>query len=270
MSMSSPKETVYEFWNERACGEIYATGDSLIQRLAEQEKTRYELEPYIFDFARFAEASGRDVLEIGVGMGADHLQWAKAHPRRLAGIDLTERAVAFTRSRLEANGFRPEVEVGDAENLSFADSSFDLVYSWGVLHHSPNTPRAIDEVRRVLRPGGVARIMIYHTRSITGWMLWTRYSLLKGKILPISEIYSKYLESPGTKAYSVSGARAMCDKFRDVRITLKLGTADLLLGEAGQRHSGFLLSAARKLWPRWFLKRFLPNCGSVLMIEARK
>ena len=66
-------------------------------------------------------------------------------------MDLTERAVAHTRRRLELFGLSSQLSVGDAENLKFDNASFDHVYSWGVLHHSPNTPKAIDEVYRVLK-----------------------------------------------------------------------------------------------------------------------
>jgi SAM-dependent methyltransferase len=169
------KLAVQEFWNRRSCGEVYAAGDTPTEQLDAQAHARYELEPYIFDFARFADAPGRSkhaaalaVLEIGVGMGADHLQWAKSSPRSLTGIDLTPRAIEYTRARLDAYGLSSRLECADAEHLPFADNSFDIVYSWGVLHHSPDTPRAVDEVYRVLRPGG-RRVMIYHYWSITGY-----------------------------------------------------------------------------------------------------
>src|SRR5512142_1273410 len=136
------KLAVQEFWNRRSCGEVYATVDTLAIQLEAQARARYELEPYIFEFARFDEGRGRDVLEIGVGMGADHLEWAKEAPRSLTGIDLTPRAIELTRARLEVYGLTSSLECGDAECLPFPDESFDLVYSWGVLHHSPDTPRA--------------------------------------------------------------------------------------------------------------------------------
>src|SRR5712691_1878730 len=174
------KERVRGFWEKSACGEVYATGSSLETALSAQAKTRYALEPYIKDLAGFSEAAGRDVLEIGVGMGADHAEWAKNRPQSLIGIDLTLRAVNYTRRRLNLDGLRSNLLVTDAERLPFADVSFDLVYSWGVLHHTPDTARAVREVLRVLRPGGVARIMIYHTHSLVGYMLWIRYGLLRG------------------------------------------------------------------------------------------
>jgi ubiquinone/menaquinone biosynthesis C-methylase UbiE len=271
MADESLKAEVAAFWEEASCGEVYATGDGLKESLEAQARARYAMEPYIFPFARFKEGAGRDVLEIGVGMGADHLEWAKARPRTLRGVDLTQRAVDFTRARLEMHGFPADVRTADAENLPFEDESFDIVYSWGVLHHSPDTPRAIDEVRRVLRPGGRAAVMVYHRASVVGYLLWTRYALLSGRpATSLDEIYARYLESPGTKAYSREEARQLFARFTDVRTSIELSNGDLLEGEAGQRHQGAALRVARRVWPRWAIQRFGRNRGLFLLIEATR
>ena len=168
-------------------------------------------------------------------------------------------------------GFRSRLAVGDAENLAFQDESIDWVYSWGVLHHSPDTPRAVQEVLRVLKRGGLAKVMIYHNWSMVGAMLWLRYALLAGKPWrSLRSVYAEHLESPGTKAYSIAGARQLFADFIDVRISIQLGHGDLLESNAGQRHRGWILIVAKKLWPRWFIRRFLPGAGLFMMIEARK
>jgi ubiquinone/menaquinone biosynthesis C-methylase UbiE len=265
------KHDVREFWNAAPCGEVYAVGSDPRERLAQHARTRYELEPYIADFARFGESKDRDVLEIGVGMGADHLQLAEAHPKRLIGVDLTPRAAEYTRNRLQLFGQRPRVLVGDAEYLPFPDESFDLVYSWGCIHHSPDTGRAVSEVYRILRRGGSCRIMIYHSASPVGWLLWLRYALLRGRVLmTLREVYAKYLESPGTKAFSRSEARLLFREFSDVKISVKLSFGDLLLGEVGQRHRSAALAVFKRLWPRWMLKRFDGVIGLQLLVEGIK
>lgn len=261
---------IESFWNAQSCGEVYATGTSLEQQFRTQERARYELEPFIFDFAKFPEAGGKDVLEIGVGMGADHLQWARNGPRRLSGIDLTERAVQFTAARLVAEGFTPDVRQANAEVLPFAGESFDIVYSYGVLHHSENPARAVDEVHRVLRGGGVARIMMYHKYSIVGFLLWLRYGLFKFKFVSLGKIYAQHLESPGTHAYSLREVRKLFAKFSGMRVRTQLSIGDLMEGAAGQRHQGALLNLARRVWPRWAIKRFFSSFGLFLLIEARK
>jgi SAM-dependent methyltransferase len=260
-------QEVAAFWNAKSCGEVYASGESVRDQLRQQAATRYELEPYILDFAKFSEGTDRDVLEIGVGMGADHLEWAKAPPRSLVGVDLTERAVEYTRQRLQAEGFTPHVHRANAEQLPFPDNSFDIVYSWGVLHHSENPAKAIDEVFRVLRPGGTARLMIYHKFSIVGFLLWLRFGFLRGKSL--SAIYSDNLESPGTHAYSLSEAKELLASFASVAICRKLSIGDLMEGAAGQRYQGRLLSVVRLFWPRWIIRLF-PCFGLFMLIEAAK
>jgi ubiquinone/menaquinone biosynthesis C-methylase UbiE len=265
------KQDVQQFWDRASCGEeAFAVGPDEVTQLLAQAESRYNLEPYIFDFAKFSEATGKSVLEIGVGMGADHEQWALNHPARLCGIDLTERAIDFTAKRLALSGLRSELTVGDAENLLFPDRSFDIVYSWGVLHHSPGTERAFNEASRVLKPGGVARLMIYHKHSITGFLLWARYGAKQN--LSLAQTYSQYLESPGTKAYSVQDAKDLCKKagLTNIKIKIQLCSGDLLEGAAGQRHQGRLLSFAKAVWPRALIKVVGSQFGLFMMIEATK
>jgi SAM-dependent methyltransferase len=269
--MATAKEAVRDYWEVASCGEVYARGRDLAEQLVAVREARYRLEPYLPRFADFASGRGRDVLEIGVGMGCDHREWALAEPRSLTGVDLTQRAIDFTREHMSFNGLASNLSVADAENLPFDDASFDVVYSWGVLHHSPDTARAFREVHRVLRPGGVARIMIYHTQSLTGYMLWMRYALLAGRpTRPLREIYHEHLESPGTKAYSLDEARSLCGRFAEADIAVQLNHGDLLEGSVGQRHSQSLVRVAKALWPRRAIRRWLPGLGLYLLIKARR
>ena len=270
LPLSTQKQEVHDFWNSASCGEnLYLSGSDR-DAYDRQARQRYALEPYIVEFADFTTASGQRVLEIGVGLGADHQRFAEAGAE-LYGIDLTERAIDHTVNRLAAFGPSSDLRVGDAENLSFPDNFFDRVYSWGVLHHTPDTPRAISEVRRVLKPGGSARIMIYHKWSLVGLMLWVRYGLLRLRPwASLDQIFSEYLESPGTKAYTIAGARRLFANWSEATITTILGHGDLLESDAGQRHAGPALALARRVWPRAVLKRFFPGLGLCMMIDARK
>lgn len=263
------KSQVRDFWNRASCGEkLYLTAEDRPSFEA-QRRRRYELEP-IREFADFPAFKSLKTLEIGVGLGADHQSLAEAGAV-LAGIDLTERAVAFTRTRFELFSLRSDLRVGDAEDLPYSDESFDAVYSWGVIHHSPDTQAAIDEIYRVLRPGGFAKVMIYHRQSMVGYMLWMRYGA--ATLHPwrtLSEIYAQHLESPGTKAFSIAEARRMFRAFSSVEISTPLGHGDLLTSEAGQRHHGLMLKMARRFWPRWLIRRLFPNSGLGMMIKLRK
>jgi len=268
--MAEERELIRQFWNRASCGEeLYLTS---LERsgFEAQALRRYQLEPYIRDFAKFDDSADLRVLEIGVGLGADHEQFARAKAR-LSGIDLTDRAIELTARRLALAGFPSDLRVGDAENLPFPDEEFDVVYSWGVIHHTPDTQRAIHEIHRVLKPGGEARIMIYSRWSMVGIMLWTRYALLRGRpFTQIDEIYAKHLESPGTKAYSVAGARAMFSRWTSCRVRTVLTHGDLLESEAGQRHRGLSLTIARALWPRWLVRSLARGRGLYMLIEARR
>lgn len=268
--MDSIKQQVHDFWNDASCGEnLYLHGDER-EDFDNQAQIRYSLEPYIAEFADFAVARGKRVLEIGVGLGADHQRFAEAGAD-LWGIDLTERAIEIASRRLRAYGLSSMMKQGDAEQLDFPDEWFDVVYSWGVLHHSPDTRSAISEVRRVLRPGGVAKVMIYHKWSLVGLMLWLRYAMLRGKPwLSLGEIYARHLESPGTKAYTTDEARQLFADFRDVRIRTVLTHGDMLESRAGQRHRGLILSLAKKMWPRVFLRRTCPQLGLFMLIDAKR
>lgn len=268
--MVADKKAVEEFWDKASCGEDLYLQNQQRDGYIEHARRRYELEPVIEEFAEFAAADGKQVLEIGVGLGADHQRFAQAGAK-LTGIDLTARAVAHTRRRLELFGFDSALSIGDAENLEFPTGAFDWVYSWGVLHHSPNTPKAISEVHRVLRPGGIAKIMIYHKWSLVGYMLWIRYALLRLRPwTTLAEIYALYLESPGTKAYSPREAKGLFAAFRDVQIRTWLTHGDLLESAAGQRHGGALLSLARSIWPRRLLRRYAGSQGLFMLIRAVK
>jgi hypothetical protein len=113
--------------------------------------------------------------------------------------------------------------------------------------------------------------MIYHSRSLVGAMLWLRYALLAGRPWrSLDEIYSRHLESPGTKAYSLDGARRLFAAYDDVKVSAQLGPGDLLEGEVGQRHRSRLLDLARRCFPRRAVRRWLSGYGLYLLIEARR
>jgi ubiquinone/menaquinone biosynthesis C-methylase UbiE len=266
-------DEVFEFWNSESCGERYSIGDNETEKFISETVKRYELEPYIKPFAEFENFKDLDVLEIGVGFGSDHSQIAQQNPKSLTGIDLTERAIENTKTRFQVLGLTSSLQTDNAEGLSFKSESFDAVYSWGVLHHSPNTPKCFEEVHRILRPNGLAKIMVYHKNAPVGWMLWTKYALLKGQpFRTLNEIYAAYLESPGTKAYTIAEAKELTKLFRESKISVQLCFGDLLQGDVGARHKGLLFTLAKTLYPSLLIKllaKIFP-IGLFLLITVRK
>lgn len=165
----SLKSRVRDFWEANPCGARFAEGFADQQIGTREffdavERHRYETEWHIPEVVQFDRWRGSDVLEVGCGLGTDGVRFAQAGAR-YTGVDLTARAIELTRRRFDLEGLPADLRVADAESLPFDDSSFDVVYSHGVLHHTPNTQKAIDEIHRVLRPGGTAMVMLYHRNS---------------------------------------------------------------------------------------------------------
>src|SRR5436190_11645830 len=159
------KERVRAFWQAHPCGTKFSDAAMGTPEFFERvEAHRYAKEWHIPEAADFAGARGLRVLEIGCGLGTDGAEFAKAGAD-YAGVDLTDAAVELARKNFELLGLRGDFRTADAENLDFADETFDLVYSHGVLHHTPDTARAVAEIHRVLKPGGRATVMLYHRGS---------------------------------------------------------------------------------------------------------
>ncbi len=130
--------------------------------------------------------AGRKVLEIGCGLGA-HSEMLCRAGAELTSIDLSPTSIETTRRRLALKGLSARVQESDAEKLPFEDESFDYVWSWGVIHHSPRTLTCAQEITRVLKPGGRLGVMIYNRNSMYNWInVVFRYGVLRGKILRLS------------------------------------------------------------------------------------
>ena len=159
------KERVRVFWQAHPCGTKFSDAEiGTPEFFASLEAHRYEKEWHIPKAADFVNTRGLRVLEIGCGMGTDGAQFAKVGAD-YTGIDLTDAAVELARKRFQVSGLKGEFRVADAERLDFADGSFDLVYTHGVLHHTPDIEAAVREIHRVLKPGGRAMVMLYHRGS---------------------------------------------------------------------------------------------------------
>lgn len=145
-------------------------------------------------FGRFLPeglVEGKDVLEVGCGMGT-HAALLARNGARLTAIDLTERAVETTRRRFEIFGLAGRIERADAEQMPFPDASFDVVWSWGVIHHSSRFEACLGEIARVLRPGGRLMLMVYYRPSL---VYYVNCGLIRGVLLgqllrkPLHQIY---------------------------------------------------------------------------------
>jgi ubiquinone/menaquinone biosynthesis C-methylase UbiE len=159
------KTRVHDFWEANPCGIKFAREEiGTREFFTAIERHRYQTEWHIPNAVNFPRWRDCDVLEVGCGLGSDAINFAR-RGARYTGVDLTEASIALVQRRFELEGLTANLRVADAEALPFGDDSFDLVYSHGVLHHTPDTRRAINEVHRVVKPGGTAMVMLYHKNS---------------------------------------------------------------------------------------------------------
>jgi ubiquinone/menaquinone biosynthesis C-methylase UbiE len=138
-----------------------------------------EISPEMENWAyESANTSGKKLLDIGCGNGFVTCLYARAGAE-VASVDITETAVELTQARLKVEGLSADVKQADAEDLPFEDQYFDYVVSFGVLHHTPDTAKAIDEAYRVLKPGGRLLLMLYHRNSFAYQLLFRAKRLLQ-------------------------------------------------------------------------------------------
>ena len=135
----------------------------------EVERYRYDIyAPWMREVMEFDRHAGEHILEIGGGIGTDHAQFAKAGGI-MYDVDLASGHLELAKRNFELRGLQGTFRHGDAENIPFNDNSFDLVYSNGVIHHTPNTTQVVKEIYRVLKPGGRCIIMVYAENSLHYW-----------------------------------------------------------------------------------------------------
>lgn len=244
----NPLEDVQAYWEARPCGtdeDPYEEGSPEYFRWITE--TRYRREPFIARYARFEDWKGKEVLEVGVGAGTDAERFAQAGAR-LTGVDLTEHGVRLARKRFESAGLSGRFERANAEALPFPDGRFDLVYSWGVIHHTPDMAAAAREIARVCRPGGRVCCMAYNRRSLYSFQGKVVYGWLRGRPgRPIEEIAAAHFESPGTRLSTRAELLALFPGFKDARVSFEVTPYDLRIARRV-----FLPSWARRLIPRRF------------------
>lgn len=233
------KQRARDQWSEDPCGAVHGREHEFGTRefFDAVERHRYtEYAPWMPEIMGFDQFPGARLLEVGCGMGTDLLQFARGDAR-CSGMDLTPRSVEITRQHFAVYGEHADLLIGDGERLPFPDQSLDVVYSNGVLHHTPDTAGAIRELHRVLKCGGVAKVMIYHKSSVNYWVdVILKRGVLQGELFQgrsPEEIMSRWVEysehggQPLVKVYTRHEARELFKDFREIRIDVE----QLLRGE---------------------------------------
>jgi SAM-dependent methyltransferase len=160
-----PIQAVRDFWNARPCNLRHSPKEiGSREYFDEVERRKYLVEPHIPEFAEFARWNGLNVLEVGCGLGTDTVNFARAGAH-VTAVELSERSADLARRRIEVYGLsdRVTIHVGNAEDLSeiVPPQKFDLVYSFGVIHHSPHPRRIVEHLMRYMTPSSELRLMVY-------------------------------------------------------------------------------------------------------------
>jgi len=220
-------------------------------------------------FGRFLKpdlVSGKQVLEIGCGMGT-HAEMLLRNGARLTAIDQTELAVESTRRRLDLKHLEAQVLQQDAENLTLPDQSFDVVWTWGVVHHSSSTEQCVSEISRVPRRGGRLTMMVYYRWSLVFYLhCGFIRGILLGKLLrqSLEQIYVNASDGFYARVFSKSELRSLLERhFHSLQISVVGLKAELY--PIPRNH---LKIALERITPNWLAKVILGKFGSMVVVEA--
>ena len=219
----------------------------------------------ILDFDTLAD---KDVLEIGVGQGS-HAGLIAPRCRSYTGIDLTEYATSMTRKRLALHGIKGNVIRMDAETMAFPDSSFDFIWSWGVIHHSADTLAILREMQRVLRPGGRATVMVYY-RSV--WKYHIMDGFLNGvvrgqfrRLKGIHRVSQASTDGAIARYFTMDEWRRLCQGVLDVKSMRVTGHKTDVIPLPAGRMKDVLVKHIPDQCTRFMTDKV--RCGSFLIAE---
>lgn len=223
----------------------------------------------IFNYEKY---HGKAVLEVGCGMGFMAMCWAQ-HGATVTAVDLNPTSVVQTQRRFEVMNLKGTILEEDARKLPFGDESFDFAYSWGVLHHSPHLQDSLNELHRVLKPGGELGLMLYNRKSLL-YMLTILWS--EGVV----NLESRFLDRLALASRYTDGARQRGNPHtwpvteQEVRESLALGFSDVeirVLGTDLDYVMETISPRARRVLNRFGLMKNLESrFGWSLWITARK
>jgi ubiquinone/menaquinone biosynthesis C-methylase UbiE len=214
-----PITKVSDYWNARPCNILHSAQPvGSREYFDEVEVRKYFVEPHIPGFAEFDRWKGKRVLEIGCGIGTDTINFARGGAR-VTAIDLTEKSLEVARQRADVFGVAGQVNFirVNAERLSEAVpvEPYDLVYSFGVIHHTPHPEHVLEELRRYVTPESTVKIMVYNLWS---WkVLWILFAYGKGRFWKLKRLVADYSEAelgcPVTYCYSRSSGRRLLEEY---------------------------------------------------------
>jgi len=223
------KREAIEQWTKDPCGFSGAQGVEVGTKAFYErvDANRYDdYGPWMKSTLEFTRFAGKRLLEVGFGMGTDLFQFASSGAL-VSGVDLSPAHLQIASQRFSLYGIPADLRLADAENLPFEDGTFDVAYTFGVIHHTPNTQKAVEEIHRVLKPGGRAIIGVYHKYSafFLSAVLLESYLLRLGflresyrRTLSRIEVRQHSDACPLVKVYSRRSLRRVLRRFSAVQI----------------------------------------------------
>jgi 2-polyprenyl-3-methyl-5-hydroxy-6-metoxy-1,4-benzoquinol methylase len=216
-------DAVRSYWDRRPCNIRHSPKPvGSREYFDEVEARKYFVEPHIPGFAQFERWKGKKVLEVGCGIGTDSTNFARAGAD-LTAVDLSEKSLAVCRQRLDLYGLQGRLYQANAEELSqvVPVENYDLIYSFGVIHHTPHPERVFDELRKYCGPRTELRIMLYSKWSWkTAWIVAT-YG--RGAIWDAERLIARYSEAetgcPVTYTYSFDEVRRLMKGYDVVELS---------------------------------------------------
>lgn len=170
-------------WTTNPCGSAGTGAEGTLDYFLDVEQNRYRLQSWMFRYFQFEKTTGKKVLEIGVGHGTDLVQFAKAGAQ-CHGVDITDRHLNLTAQNFSCRGFHVDLKKCDATKIDYPDAGFDVIYSFGVIHHIPEAELVISEVFRLLKPGGKFYLSLYNKYSSFHFYC-ILHGLLTGKLFKL-------------------------------------------------------------------------------------
>lgn len=208
----STVETVRDFWQAHINNEYYTDAARASDEYFDEiERRRYATHYHLPGLFASLDGRGKRLLEVGCGIGVDSIQLAR-RGFDVTAVDLTANALAVARQFAAHRGVQVDFRLGNAEGLDFADQNFDAVYSFGVLHHTPDIRQSVAEVHRVLRPGGTAHVMLYHRDSLVNLV----HRALR---LPYESPVDRNDHCPVVYTFSRAGVRHLFRDFSTVTVS---------------------------------------------------
>jgi len=211
-----PISEVREYWDARPFNIRHSPEPVGTRPYFDQvEERKYRVEPHIPGFAQFSRWSGKRVLEIGCGIGTDTINFARAGAR-VTAVDLSSASLDVARQRADVFGLADKIDFyqADAESLDAVVpvQPYDLLYSFGVVHHTPHPDRALAKMRGYAAPGATAKIMVYNRWS---WKVAGIVLRSGGRVWDADQLIARYSEAqtgcPVTYAYSPRGGRRLLE-----------------------------------------------------------